>query len=393
MRALVYRYRSICEPDMIDGFRKIGIDMDEMFIEEVGENALPGDVVLHVGNRVLEQGYAFIFSVNFFPEISAVCEKCKIPYISYLVDCPVLELYDPAIRNTHNYIFSFDQALYQEIVSANPDHIFYLPLASAAERLGDVCADITEEERERYKSDVTFIGSLYTEKCTYNKMQGASDYLKGYLDALIEVQRKVYGCNFLEESLTEEVVQEFKKCVPFYELPQGGIGTEKSIMANFYLGNKVTEQERLHLLDSVSKRFRTRLYTLSDTSTLPDIQVMGSAETMLEMPKIFNCSKINLNFTSKPIRTGIPQRIFDIMGAGGFVLTNYQVELSEYFVAGEHLDYFSSEEDLLEKIEFYLTHEEERRRIAENGQKLVKEYHTYDLRAAVILNTVFAKEG
>ena len=44
--------------------------------------------------------------------------------------------------------------------------------------------------------------------------------------------------------------------------------------------------------------------------------------------------KIYLNMTIKPIQTGLPLRIFDIMGCGGFLMTNYQAELPEYFEIG-----------------------------------------------------------
>ena len=78
------------------------------------------------------------------------------------------------------------------------------------------------------------------------------------------------------------------------------------------------------------------------------------------MPLIFHYSKINLNITSKSIRSGLPLRIFDILGCGGFLLTNYQPELSNYFTPGYDLVCYSSEDELLEKTEYYLSHEKER---------------------------------
>lgn len=106
------------------------------------------------------------------------------------------------------------------------------------------------------------------------------------------------------------------------------------------------------------------------------------------MPKIFRLSKINLNFTSKPIRTGIPLRLWDILGAGGFVLTNYQSEIPEYFEVGKDLDIFASEEELVEKIRYYLEHEEEREEIARNGYQKAKEKYSLELRVKQILQTV-----
>ena len=108
------------------------------------------------------------------------------------------------------------------------------------------------------------------------------------------------------------------------------------------------------------------------------------------MPKIFKCSKINLNMTLRSIKSGIPQRAFDIMGCGGFLLSNYQPELAEYFIPGEDLVLYDSVDDLIQKIDYYLSHEEERLQIAKNGYEKVKRYHTYDTRLTEILNTVIS---
>jgi spore maturation protein CgeB len=213
-------------------------------------------------------------------------------------------------------------------------------------------------------------------------MKDEDSYLKGYLDALIEAQLKVYGYNFLEECVTDKLVSGFKEKVPFYVFPEKANHNEKAALAHLYLGNKVTEQERLRLLKAVSEHFSLDIYTGSDTGTMPKANNRGFAKSMTEMPKIFYLSRINLNFTSKPIRTGLPQRIWDILGAGGFVLTNYQSEIPEYFEIGRDLDTFSGEEELLEKIDYYLTHEKERSEIAQNGYHKAKE--NYSLRNKVM---------
>lgn len=141
------------------------------------------------------------------------------------------------------------------------------------------------------------------------------------------------------------------------------------------------------MLKAVSDNFRLALYTGSDVSGLPNAEYKGLAKTMTEMPLIFNLSKINLNFTSKPIRTGIPQRIWDIMGAGGFVLTNYQSELAEYFDIGRELDTFADEKELLYKIDYYLSHEEQRKEIAANGYEKVRREHSLEQRLRLLLDT------
>lgn len=68
----------------------------------------------------------------------------------------------------------------------------------------------------------------------------------------------------------------------------------------------------------------------------------------------------------------------DVLGAGGFLVTNYQKDMEDQFQDGEHLVIYYSAEDLIEKVGFYLKHEQERKRIAHNGHKLVGEEYTMD---------------
>lgn len=107
---------------------------------------------------------------------------------------------------------------------------------------------------------------------------------------------------------------------------------------------------------------------------LPDVEYCGTADSFWEAPKIFNLSKINLNVTLKEITSGMSLRIFDILGAGGFLLTNWQKEIAENFVDGEEVVMYSSIEDAIGKANYYLAHEEERIRIAANGRKAVERF-------------------
>ena len=114
---------------------------------------------------------------------------------------------------------------------------------------------------------------------------------------------------------------------------------------------------------------------------------MGAIDYYDLMPLVFKNSKINLNITLRSIQTGIPLRCFDIFGAGGFLLTNYQADLFDYFTPGEDFDFYDSEDNLIAKIEYYLSHDKERCEIAENAYKKVKNYHTYRDRLELMLET------
>lgn len=96
------------------------------------------------------------------------------------------------------------------------------------------------------------------------------------------------------------------------------------------------------------------------------------------MPFVFAHSKINLNISLRSITSGIPLRALDVMGCGGFLLSNYQPELNDYFSNGVEYAYFDSPEDLLTKTDYYLSHPKERADIATNGHARVVRDFSYE---------------
>lgn len=393
MRVLVYRYNSIYEPDVLDSLKFYGLDVDEETREMSEKKIESGERIQIVADRILKsmeekRPYIFVFSINFYPDLSAVCEKFGVLYVCWSVDCPVLELFSKEICNAHNRVFLFDKKQYERFWPHNNNGIFHLPLASNVERMQNTINTITEADRKKYSSDITFIGSLYSEKNDYKKLKGLSDYTKGFVDALVNAQLGVYGYNFIEEALTDDVVVNMKNGPLEFDETALVEGIDRFTAAHQYIGYEIAERERQTTLEALSERFQVDLYTLSDTSKLPKVHVKGRANSFTEMPKIFNLSKINLNMTMRPIQAGIPLRVFDILACGGFCITNYQEELPELFEIGVDIEAYTSLDELIDKCEYYLTHEEERKKIALNGLEKSRMYHNTRNRMADIIRAI-----
>ncbi len=105
------------------------------------------------------------------------------------------------------------------------------------------------------------------------------------------------------------------------------------------------------------------------------------------MPHVFKESAVNLNITLRSIQSGISLRVLDILACEGFLLTNWQPEIEEYFAIGKELVTYDTFEDLIEKAEYYLNHPQERRAIAKAGKKKVEELFSYHN----ALDTIFQK--
>lgn len=128
MNILLFRYGSICEPDIIETFQKFSFTVDEITEFKENKNLSDSDCIELVSRRILTKEYAFVFTINFFPWLSHLCNIKHIPYLCLTVDSPVIELYNGAIKNPYNRIFIFDQLSYLDFHEQNPDHIYHLPL-------------------------------------------------------------------------------------------------------------------------------------------------------------------------------------------------------------------------------------------------------------------------
>lgn len=391
MKLLFYRYGSICEPDIISGFEELGMQVEEITEEVTNKNLPPQKCIEILSDFLLEHNMDFVFSINFFPVVSEVCNIFKIPYLCWIVDSPVMELFTTSVQNPWNRIFIFDREIYNEISPLNPDCVFYLPLATNVAQKSSLITAASAKVQSNFTAAVSFIGSLYTEKCAYDRFDvSASPYLTGYLNGLMEAQLKVYGYYFIEDMLPDNIVTEFTEHFPnFYRLPGESFLTDKTTLAQLYIGTKITVMERDRLMQRLSKRFPVTIYTGSDTSAYPGLINRGLAKTLTEMPLIFHGSDINLNITAKSIRSGLPLRLWDILGSGGFCLTNYQTELPELLQIGEHLDTYSCFDELEEKISYYLEHPAIRKEIAQAGYETVKKYHTYPVRLEKMLTLAY----
>lgn len=385
MDILFYRYNSICEPDILQTFQDFGITVHTEETEIHNKRVTPKECAEKVSKWILKYPLAFVFSINFFPAISYTCERLKVPYVCWSVDSPVPELFSNALKNSCNRVFLFDRAQYEFFSPVNPDRIYYLPLCTNVKRWEKVILGMTEDDYQTYGGDVSFVGSLYNEKCRYDKLT-LSDRTRGFADGLIEAQLRVYGCNFIPESLTDDVIHEIADADPdFYKGSDTYGEPDRYLAAHQYIGIKLAAVERERTLNRLAEHFDVTLYTRSDTSRLPKVHCRGGVSTLTEMPKVFQASKINLNITMRPIETGLSLRIWDILGCGGFLLTNYQAEMPDYFEIGHDLETYESMTELEEKVHYYLTHEEERMEIAINGYEKVARYHSYGNRLAQMI--------
>ena len=389
MRILVYRWKAYNYMDIEQTFAAMGHIVDHIE-QKLGNYDIEPEFEKILTNKIHEQDYDLVFTVNYFAVISNVCQREHIPYVSWTCDNPLISMYHESVFHDCNYIFTFDQTNYLEFKQMGVKHIWYLPLSVDAKRLDSLMNQA--DDLYQYQADVSFVGSLY-ERNSYDKIKSSlPEYLRGYFDATMEAQMNLSGANIIEPMLTTEILEELQKYFRL-EKSEGSFSDLGLIFQTTVLGFKIAEIERRRALLELSKYFKVHVYSNSDTSDFLNIQYCGSVDYWSQMPKVFRASKINLNMTIPNIKSGIPLRVWDILGSGGFLLTNYQAETPYYFEEGKDLVCFDGIEDMRDKVRYYLSHEEERAKIASSGYEKVQEHHNYVDRLSKILKIVKEEEA
>lgn len=344
-----------------------------------------------------------VFSYNYFPPISDICQKAGVIYISWVYDSPYMHLYSESVKNPVNRVFLFDAGMYGILAGLGIDTVYHLPLAVHCARYNRQCGTPSDPSKPGHinlttgrislEADVSFVGSLYTEaRHRIFDNIGSAPYVSGYLDAIVRAQKNVYGADLITPLLTDEIIRGMMQDFP-YATEDDIFMSARDFYSQYVLMRRVTSQERQDILRLVGLTFNSKkimLYTNDPDTRFKNVKNIGAVDYYSEMPSVFHSTRINLNITLRSILTGIPLRAIDIMASGGFLLSNYQSELAEGFHIGEECDIYTDYEDLLAKIDYYLSHPSERKDVAAAGWKKVQEEYSLDKRVDEMFETALS---
>lgn len=350
---------------------------------------------LDILKNVLKINPDILFTINFSPIIAQISESFKIPYISWTVDTPAYTLYEKENSTySYSYMFIYDEKVVLDLQKKGIRNTHYMPVAANVNRLRKVKFEIADSQK--YCSDVSFLGSscIENEYLSFFKHR-ISNATRNEIEQMIELQDKVDSYllkKITTNKLVEKVEEESKLTIDRLQhelLP-------KNEKLSFLLGRYHSYKERLMIIEELARSFNMKVYGdkgwVSERETYNYIY-QGNAEHFNEMPKVFIGSKINLNITRSFVESGLPMRVFDVLGCTGFLLTNNKKDIQRLFTVGSDLVVYRDLQDMKEIIEYYLVHEEERNKIRSQGFETVEKYHSYEIRLKSIMNIVSNSAG
>lgn len=361
--------------DILWGLIGLGINVKGSNTIVTMNNATEQQVVELV-NEVKD--YDYVISQNFCVSLAAACHVAKVKYVSWIYDSPQVALYTDFALFEENYIFCFDKVQTDRLKMLGIPHIFHQPLAVNSAFLSTI--DFANPQKKIPPCEVSFIGQMYNSVLTAKlfKKMSISERLnfENENDPFIcnwQPHNTLFNCNFpINGSLSKYInVDEYP--IKNFDFDYWS----KCLFNTPYLANK----ERLLLLSESAKHFDTVLHTkesdMISAKAINNLTVLGPAYEDLPY-RIYKASKLNLNITLRSIESGVPQRVFDIMGAGGAVISNYQDELVSLFKPEKEIILFTSVDEFIEKSSFYLAHPTLLKNLAIAGHNRVMKEYTYE---------------
>ncbi|MCR5665517.1 MAG: glycosyltransferase [Eubacterium sp.] len=364
---LFWKWKSFLNEGIETAFQKERIEYEEFFYQLNDWEEDP--VFCEMIEGKLKTGkYDKVFSVNYTPLISDICERMGIAYIFWVYDAPLHIRNLSSLRNnTCNRGYFFDRGQV-ELYAKEGIKVHHLPLAASP---------VVFEKAVRRAAPphgISLLGKLYLNDYSYYTSV-LSDYDKGFLEGIINSQLQVYGGFLINDLVSKDVMKRLNE-----QYQKASLGKAKVMLEEmrYLLTQEVTRRERYLILAMLSKKHEVNVYGNDSYPELDRVHYHGYADYISEMPKVFAESQINLNITLKSIRTGIPLRVFDVLACGGFCISNYQEELAEQFAIGEEIEVYGALEELFEKAHYYMEHPDVCAKIAANGKRAIETRHGFE---------------
>ncbi len=401
MKLLLYSWNANNEQVLADNL--IGLRFEVVpFTKQCRHYTRDMEFAMEMIQRIRTEEIEAVVSFNYFPMISMVCNTCQIPYFAWVFDSPHFTLYAKQIHLPCNHIGIFDKEMVEHLKGYGVKTVYHVPLSVDmdyfAAQIERVSGQSIDEKKTKYWCDISFVGSLYTGDYNYYDTLFSEEMVRA--DELIEKQCFDYEHDYLRSAIVlgDIDLRSLQEAMEQQGLMLGEdyFAEAQDILLPSVLEKKVTVEERKRLLLKVAEYCKDggqsieegglagagrkfSLYTGSDLTQLPQLKKYhrGIVDYHTQMPLVFGSSRINLNISLRSIHSGIPLRVLDIMACGGFVLTNWQPEIAENFKEGVEVATFRSLEECMEKIDYYLCHEEERLAIAHAGCWKVQEKFNY----------------
>jgi len=265
--------------------------------------------------------------------------------------------------------FSSDKALLPTLNQAGFPHAFYLPLATDSSY-----SAVRHDDRFKFlREKVSYVGGTFSKmvnhfhtdeyEALYNEWQPdftAAKKKNGQVDL------DTVFAPYRERFLTLDAFYNYIAYVVFRETRRYRVGRLTTLLDEPLV-----------------------VYGIDDWKNyLPEEIVRSPVAYALETPNVYRNSAVNLSLATFQQETALNQRLFDVPMCNGFVLTDWQESLADHFKLDEEVVYFRNDDELKDKVRYFLKHPAARDRVTQKARERIWREHLMEHRVNTMLETV-----
>ncbi len=320
------------------------------------------------------------FSINLIEGLPAVAARADLDYICWEIDpatSPIAEI--RAQHAEHTSVFTYRRRNIDHFQQAGYETVNYLPLAANPGKRSPVAGEEIESE---YQAEVSFVGSSLkanADRLLNLLMRWLNRREQDYPEADWSTFRRKLN-NWISEfpAWGEDTLPRLREQVAQLGIPQVIEFENETYSLPMILAEYRAFRKRLDVIRSAGDSYELAVWGDDgwEGQTGRQGNFCGEAAHEEELTKIYNGSKINLDVNRIYQPEIITMRVFDVMACGQVVLTEESDALRELFTPGEECVIYTDRADLVEKLDYYLDHDEERREIGRRAREKILAEHT-----------------
>jgi len=313
----------------------------------------------------------FVFTINFtgfdkHAKLAQLLAALEIPLFCYLIDHPLFAMLGQQANINHNtHLFVMDPS-WQRIVKDYYGHdAAYLPAA-----LNETVLDTSLRKKGNYQ--ITFHGFSFLNVIEAYKF---SEPLNKKID-INRLQDVLIGKQLSQpDKQIFEILADYEHKKGSILLFKSDLEKDRFLLRIMFLADLFYRES---YLTPVSKFDGFDIFGDDSWSSILDRSKRVHAGRLkhTELLELYHNSVISLNLSSVQLPLSFNQKMLEIPVCGGFALTDQRAGYAELYGRIEYPS-FNSQDDLLEKVEYYLTHDSERKEISSESAAIILNDHRY----------------
>jgi spore maturation protein CgeB len=327
----------------------------------------------------------WVFSINFSPAIASLCGRLGLPYLSWTIDplpssrVQLLDGTQPALclalAHDPHVVAQFEN------LGLPAQHIL---LAAPSQRRQPVT---DAQALAPYQCDASFAGSsLVDELLSLDRMLTplGGDNLSGQALSWAKTITDTCAQDTAYNGLAS--LGGWDALPPVLQKHCAALSDREQLMR--LMDGALTAFYRQQTISRL-KHWRGDMHVWGDagwSAIHPGYK--GFADHGDELTRIYCASAVNLDIPRLYQRQSVTMRVFDILAAGGFLLTEYNPALADVLVAGQHLAFYNASDDLTDILTDWVHRPDDRKAIAHAGRNEVMAKHLISHRVDTLLKLI-----